>query len=77
FIYYVSATSGMVLDEDYASLFLIDLITIRMPREINVAGQIRGITAGLSTRKGLSVHMRGSLESLLKIEMQLRAELQQ
>ncbi len=30
-IYYVSATSGMVLDEDYASLFLIDLSTIRMP----------------------------------------------
>ncbi|SDI27878.1 hypothetical protein SAMN05444503_11084 [Pseudomonas sp. BS3767] len=33
FIYYVSATSGMVLDEDYASLFLIDLSTIRMPRK--------------------------------------------
>ncbi|RMT13343.1 Methyl-accepting chemotaxis protein [Pseudomonas amygdali pv. lachrymans] len=77
FIYYVSATSGMVLDEDYASLFLIDLSTIRMPREINVAGQIRGITAGLSTGQGLSVPMRGSLESLLKIELQFRAELEQ
>ncbi|PBQ20208.1 methyl-accepting chemotaxis protein [Pseudomonas congelans] len=77
FIYYVSATSGMVLDEDYASLFLIDLSTIRMPREINVAGQIRGITAGLITGQGLSVTMRGSLESLLKIELQFRAELEQ
>ncbi len=77
FIYYVSATSGMVLDEDYASLFLIDLSTIRMPREINVAGQIRGITAGLITGQGLSVSMRGSLESLLKIELQFRAELEQ
>ncbi|MCF4982793.1 methyl-accepting chemotaxis protein [Pseudomonas syringae] len=77
FIYYVSATSGMVLDEDYASLFLIDLSTIRMPREINVAGQIRGITAGLVTGQGLSVSMRGSLESLLKIELQFRAELEQ
>lgn len=76
-IYYVSATSGMVLDEDYASLFLIDLSTIRMPREINVAGQIRGITAGLITGQGLSVSMRGSLESLLKIELQFRAELEQ
>ncbi|MBI6719433.1 methyl-accepting chemotaxis protein [Pseudomonas syringae] len=77
FIYYVSATSGMVLDEDYASLFLIDLSTIRIPREINVAGQIRGITAGLITGQGLSVSMRGSLESLLKIELQFRAELEQ
>ena len=77
FIYFVSATSGMVLDEDYASLFLIDLSTIRMPREINVAGQIRGITAGLITGQGLSVTMRGSLESLLKIELQFRAELEQ
>ncbi|MBP1145921.1 methyl-accepting chemotaxis protein [Pseudomonas sp. PvP027] len=77
FIYYVSATSGMVLDEDYASLFLIDLSTIRMPREINVAGQIRGITASLITGQGLSVSMRGSLESLLKIELQFRAELEQ
>ncbi|MCF5221992.1 HAMP domain-containing protein [Pseudomonas syringae] len=77
FIYYVSATSGMVLDEDYASLFMIDLSTIRMPREINVAGQIRGITAGLSTGQGLNLPMRGSLESLLKIELQFRAELEQ
>ncbi|KFE49765.1 methyl-accepting chemotaxis protein [Pseudomonas congelans] len=77
FIYFVSATSGMVLDEDYASLFLIDLSTIRMPREINVAGQIRGITAGLITGQGLSVSMRGSLESLLKVELQFRAELEQ
>ncbi|MCI3948039.1 HAMP domain-containing protein [Pseudomonas syringae] len=77
FIYYVSATSGLVLDEDYASLFLIDLSTIRMPREINVSGQIRGITAGLSTGQGLSATMRGSLEGLLKIELQFRSELEQ
>ncbi|RMS00256.1 Methyl-accepting chemotaxis protein [Pseudomonas coronafaciens pv. garcae] len=77
FIYYVSATSGLVLDEDYASLFLIDLSTIRMPREINVAGQIRGLTAGLSTGQGLSPTMRGSLEGLLKNELQFRGELEQ
>ncbi|KAA3532589.1 methyl-accepting chemotaxis protein, partial [Pseudomonas savastanoi] len=69
FIYYVSATSGLVLDDDPATLFLIDLSTIRMPREINVAGQVRGITAGISTGQGLTASMRGSLDSLLRLEL--------
>ncbi|MEE4670641.1 methyl-accepting chemotaxis protein [Pseudomonas alliivorans] len=77
FIYYLSATSGLVLDEDYASLFLIDLSTIRMPRQINVAGQIRGIAAGLSSGQNLTLTMRGSLDSLFKQEAQTRLELEQ
>ncbi|MEE4858374.1 methyl-accepting chemotaxis protein [Pseudomonas alliivorans] len=77
FIYYLSATSGLVLDEDYASLFLIDLGTIRMPRQINVAGQIRGIAAGLSSGQNLTPTMRGSLDSLFKQEAQTRLELEQ
>ncbi|NYS41290.1 methyl-accepting chemotaxis protein, partial [Pseudomonas syringae pv. actinidiae] len=77
FIYYVSATSGLVLDDDAATLFLIDLSTIRMPREINVAGQVRGITAGISTGQGLTASMRGSLDSLLKLELLFRGELEQ
>ncbi|MEE5115852.1 methyl-accepting chemotaxis protein [Pseudomonas alliivorans] len=77
FIYYLSATSGLVLDEDYASLFLIDLSTIRMPRQINVAGQIRGIAAGLSSGQNLTPTMRGSLDSLFKQEAQTRLELEQ
>ncbi|AVB23509.1 methyl-accepting chemotaxis protein [Pseudomonas avellanae] len=77
FIYYVSATSGLVLDDDPATLFLIDLSTIRMPREINVAGQVRGITAGISTGQGLTASMRGSLDSLLRLELLFRGELEQ
>ncbi|KPY01020.1 Methyl-accepting chemotaxis protein, partial [Pseudomonas amygdali pv. mori] len=77
FIYYVSATSGLVLDDDPATLFLIDLSTIRMPREINVAGQVRGITAGISTGQGLTASMRGSLDNLLKLELLFRGELEQ
>ncbi|MEE4913844.1 methyl-accepting chemotaxis protein [Pseudomonas alliivorans] len=77
FIYYLSATSGLVLDEDYASLFLIDLSTIRMPRQINVAGQIRGIVAGLSSGQNLTPTMHGSLDSLFKQEAQTRLELEQ
>ncbi|MEX5543799.1 methyl-accepting chemotaxis protein, partial [Pseudomonas poae] len=42
FVYYVSATSGMVLDEDFASLFMIDQSTLRLPRQINIVGQLRG-----------------------------------
>ncbi|CAM3359440.1 methyl-accepting chemotaxis protein [Pseudomonas floridensis] len=76
-IYYLSATSGLVLDEDYASLFLIDLSTIRMPRQINVVGQIRGIAAGLSSGNNLSPAMLGSLDGLFKQEAQTRLELEQ
>ena len=77
FIYFVSATSGMVLDEDYASLFLIDQSTIRLPRQINVVGQLRGLSSGLHEGQPLTDATRGTLKSLLKQETQIRQELLQ
>ncbi|MBC3952948.1 methyl-accepting chemotaxis protein [Pseudomonas folii] len=77
FIYFVSATSGMVLDEDYASLFMIDQSTIRLPRQINVVGQLRGLSSGLRNGQPLTDGTRSTLQSLLKLETQIRTELQQ
>jgi methyl-accepting chemotaxis protein len=77
FIYYVSATSGMVLDEDYGSLFLIDQSTLRLPRQINVVGQLRGLASGLHEGQPLTEAGRGTIKSLLKQETQIRQELQQ
>jgi methyl-accepting chemotaxis protein len=77
FIYFVSATSGMVLDEDYASLFLIDQSTLRLPRQINVVGQLRGLASGLHEGQPLSDATRGTIKSLLKQEAQIRQELLQ
>ena len=77
FIYYVSATSGMVLDEDYGSLFLIDQSTLRLPRQINVVGQLRGLASGLHEGQPLTDAGRGTIKSLLKQETQIRQELQQ
>ena len=77
FIYFVSATSGMVLDEDYASLFLIDQSTLRLPRQINVVGQLRGLASGLHEGQPLTDATRGTLKSLLKQEAQIRQELLQ
>lgn len=77
FIYFVSATSGMVLDEDYASLFMIDQSTLRLPRQINIVGQLRGLASGLRNGQPLSDTTRSSLQSLLKQEAQIRTELQQ
>ncbi|MET0612533.1 MAG: methyl-accepting chemotaxis protein, partial [Pseudomonas caspiana] len=77
FIYFVSATSGMVLDEDYASLFMIDQSTIRLPRQINVVGQLRGLASGLRNGQQLTESTRSALQSLLKQEAQIRTELQQ
>ncbi|MCI8211464.1 chemotaxis protein [Pseudomonas sp. S25] len=77
FIYFVSATSGMVLDEDYASLFMIDQSTLRLPRQINIVGQLRGLASGLRNGQPLSDSTRSSLQSLLKQEAQIRTELQQ
>ena len=77
FIYFVSATSGMVLDEDYASLFLIDQSTLRLPRQINVVGQLRGLASGLHEGQPLTDATRGTIKSLLKQEAQIRQELLQ
>lgn len=77
FIYFVSATSGMVLDEDYASLFLIDQSTLRLPRQINVVGQLRGLSSGLHEGQPLTDAARSTFKSLLKQETQIRQELLQ
>ncbi|MCF7543232.1 methyl-accepting chemotaxis protein [Pseudomonas sp. P2647] len=77
FIYFVSATSGMVLDEDYASLFLIDQSTLRLPRQINIVGHLRGLASGLHEGQPLTDATRGMLSSLLKQETQIRQELLQ
>ena len=77
FIYFVSATSGMVLDEDYASLFMIDQSTLRLPRQINIVGQLRGLASGLRNGQPLTDSTRSALQSLLKQEAQIRTELQQ
>ncbi|AEF23138.1 methyl-accepting chemotaxis protein [Pseudomonas fulva] len=77
FVYLISATSGMVLDEDYDSLFMIDQSTLRLPRQINVVGQLRGLASGLREGQPLSAGTRSSLRVLLKQELQIRQELLQ
>ncbi|GFM81461.1 methyl-accepting chemotaxis protein [Pseudomonas cichorii] len=77
FIYYISATSGMILDEDYGSLFLIDLSTLRLPRQINVVGQIRGLANGFSVDRQVDETTRAFALNLMKQEAQIRQELQQ
>ncbi|CRM87685.1 hypothetical protein [Pseudomonas sp. 22 E 5] len=77
FVYYVSATSGMVLDEDYASLFMIDQSTLRLPRQINIVGQLRGLASGLHDGQTLSAGSRGVIKSMLKNELLIHKELQQ
>ncbi|KIQ03556.1 MULTISPECIES: methyl-accepting chemotaxis protein [Pseudomonas] len=77
FVYLISATSGMVLDEDYDSLFMIDQSTLRLPRQINVVGQLRGLASGLREGQPLGAGTRSSLRVLLKQEMQIRQELLQ
>ncbi|MFB3301661.1 methyl-accepting chemotaxis protein [Pseudomonas sp. AMR01] len=77
FVYYVSATSGMVLDEDYASLFMIDQSTLRLPRQINIVGQLRGLASGLHDGQTLSAGARSVIKSMLKNELLIHKELQQ
>ena len=76
-MYYVSATSGMVLDEDYASLFMIDQSTLRLPRQINIVGQLRGLASGLHDGQTLSAGARSVIKSMLKNELLIHKELQQ
>ncbi len=77
FVYFVSATSGMVLDEDFASLFMIDQSTLRLPRQINIVGQLRGLASGLRDGQTLSPATRGAIRLMLKNELLIRKELQQ
>ncbi len=77
FVYYVSATSGMALDEDYASLFMIDQSTLRLPRQINIVGQLRGLASGLHDGQTLSLDSRSVIKSMLKNELLIHKELQQ
>ncbi|WP_409457141.1 hypothetical protein [Pseudomonas oryzihabitans] len=53
FFYHVSATSGLALDTDYVSFFLVDLTSLRLPRGINFIGQLRGLATGLTTTNRL------------------------
>ncbi|MBI2380656.1 MAG: methyl-accepting chemotaxis protein [Gammaproteobacteria bacterium] len=50
--YHVAATSGMLLDPEYSTYFLMDLITVRLPGTLDSIGQLRGSAAGViaSTR---------------------------
>ncbi|WWG79319.1 methyl-accepting chemotaxis protein [Pseudomonas poae] len=77
FVYYVSATSGMVLDEDFAALFMIDQSTLRLPRQINIVGQLRGLASGLHDGQVLSPGTRGVIGAMLKNEVMIHKELQQ
>ena len=77
FVYFVSATSGMVLDEDYATLFMIDQSTIRLPRQINIVGQLRGVTSGLRNGHTITDTALTSAQALFKQETQIRQDLQQ
>ncbi|SHL68008.1 methyl-accepting chemotaxis protein [Phytopseudomonas punonensis] len=77
FVYLISATSGMVLDDDYDSLFMIDQSSLRLPRQINVVGQLRGLASGLREGQPLIAGTRSSMRVLLKQELQIRQELLQ
>ncbi len=75
--YYVSATSGLVLDSDYASLFLIDISSLRLPREINLIGQLRGLASGLSATNSFDPASLNVARSVMRQERQAAEELEQ
>jgi len=75
--YYVSATSGLVLDSDYNSLFLIDITSLRLPREINLIGQLRGLASGLSATNSFDPASLNVARSVMRQERQAADELEQ
>ena len=77
FYYYISATSGLALDSDYASLFLIDITSLRLPREINVIGQLRGLAFGLSAANRFDQANLNVALSVMRQERQTADELEQ
>ncbi|APQ13387.1 hypothetical protein SB14R_07890 [Pseudomonas oryzihabitans] len=76
FIYYVSATSQMVLDPDFSSLFLIDFTTLRLPREINVIGQLDSLAYSLDTKQPLGMEGRIRASTTISQEGLLADQLQ-
>ncbi|GAC1038307.1 methyl-accepting chemotaxis protein [Pseudomonas sp. No.117] len=77
FFYYVSATSGLVLESDYTSLFLVDITSLRLPREINLIGQLRGLAFGLSASNRFDPASLMVARSLVRQERQTADELEQ
>lgn len=77
FFYYVSATSGLALDSDYTSLFLIDITSLRLPREINLIGQLRGLATGLGATNRFDPASLTVARSVLRQEQQTADELAQ
>ncbi|KXJ33366.1 methyl-accepting chemotaxis protein [Pseudomonas sp. HUK17] len=77
FFYYVSATSGLALDADYTSLFLIDITSLRLPREINLIGQLRGLASGLSATNNFDPATLNVARTLVRQERQTADELEQ
>ncbi|MDQ7915217.1 methyl-accepting chemotaxis protein [Pseudomonas sp. 102515] len=77
FFYYVSATSGLTLDSDYTSLFLIDITSLRLPREINLIGQLRGLATGLSATNKFDPASLNLARSVVRQERQTADELEQ
>ncbi|WP_454252450.1 methyl-accepting chemotaxis protein [Pseudomonas sp. Marseille-Q7302] len=77
FFYYVSATSGLALDADYTSLFLIDITSLRLPREINLIGQLRGLASGLSATNSFDPATLNVARTLVRQEQQTADELEQ
>jgi methyl-accepting chemotaxis protein len=77
FFYYVSATSGLVLESDYTSLFLVDITSLRLPREINLIGQLRGLAFGLSASNRFDPASLLVARSLVRQERQTADELEQ
>ncbi len=77
FFYYVSATSGLALDADYTSLFLIDITSLRLPREINLIGQLRGLASGLSATNSFDPATLNVARTLVRQERQTADELEQ
>ena len=77
FFYYVSATSGLALDSDYASLFLIDITSVRLPRELNFIGQLRGLAFGPNATDSLDPASLNLTRSVVREERQAAEELEQ
>ena len=77
FFYYVSATSGLALDSDYTSLFLIDISSVRLPREINLIGQLRGLATGLSATNSFDPASLNVARGVVRQERQTADELEQ
>ena len=75
--YYVSATSGLALESDYTSLFLIDITSLRLPREINLIGQLRGLAFGLSANNRFDPASLTVARSVVRQEQQAADELEQ